>query len=144
MPFLIFFILWPVLEITTFFAVADETGLLTAIALIILAGVCGSFLLRYQSWQTFMSASSTFRSGRLPSQQLFDTACVIGAAILLIIPGFLSDIIAVLLLIAPFRARFRDILKERSGLKPGDVIEVDFERVEDENIKITKKDDRNE
>lgn len=144
MPFLFLFILWPVLEITAFFGVADEIGLLMAIALIILAGICGSFLLRYQSWQTFMSAGDSVRNGRLPSQKLFDAACIIGASILLIIPGFISDGIAVLLLIAPFRARFRDILKKRSGLKPGDVIEVDFERVEEDNTPITKKDDVNE
>lgn len=144
MPMLILFVLWPVLEISTFFSVAADIGMAAALCLLILAAVAGSWLLRYQGLQTLMNTRETMRQGRLPSQDVFDAACIIGAGILLILPGFLSDFLAFLLLIAPIRKRMREVLQKRGGLKPGDVIDVDFERVDEENIRITKRDNLDE
>lgn len=144
MPFAFLFIIWPLLEIIAFFGVADEAGFLAALGLIILAAIVGVWLLRYQSLQALMSARDSLKVNRLPSQGLFDAACMMGAGILLIVPGFLSDALAILLLLPPLRRKFREVLRKREGMRPSDVIDAEFERVDENYDQITKRNDTNE
>lgn len=114
MPFFILFILAPLLEMVVFGAVGARIGFSSAILLTILSAVWGGLILRGQGMQNFMSAQSAMRSGRTPLDDLFDGVCASVAGILLIIPGFVTDAIALLLLFPPARAAIKAYLGRRA------------------------------
>ena len=111
MPFLIvLFIVAPLLELYVILQVGDAIGALNTIALLVLASVVGSVLLRIQgraAWRRFQEA---VRSGRPPAREVVDGALIIFGAALLLTPGFLTDILGVLLLLPPTRALVRGVM----------------------------------
>ncbi len=109
MPFLFLFLLWPVLEIFVFIMVADEIGLLAGFLLAVGLMAAGGLLIQLQGLKTMATIQDALRQGALPKPELFDHICVFVAGALLLLPGFLSDVAAVLLLIPPLRDRVRKI-----------------------------------
>ena len=100
---LLLLILLPAIEIAVLVWLAMETSLLTVIGLLVVAGVVGAFLARQQGVRALSRLSDEVRQGRMPGDALLDAVLVSGAALLLILPGFLSDIVAILLLFPPSR-----------------------------------------
>jgi UPF0716 protein FxsA len=101
LPF--FFLAWPVAEIAAVIIVAGWIGWPAAIAAILLSSMIGMALLRRQGLDLARRAQADMQSGRMPAGALFDAACLTVAGLLLALPGFVSDGLAVLLLIAPIR-----------------------------------------
>ncbi|MCC6598823.1 MAG: FxsA family protein [Alphaproteobacteria bacterium] len=108
MPVFIIFIILPLLEIMVFSAVSEEIGFGNAAGLIILAMLAGVILIRYQGIQAMLA----LRAG-VALERLFEGFYIMMAGFLLIIPGFITDFLAVALLL-PFT---RALLK--TGLKRG-------------------------
>lgn len=130
------FILWPFAEIFTFAAVAESLGFLGTVFLCVLAFAAGLVLIQKQGFDTFMRAQDMMRDGKMPVREMFQGLCLVGAGVLLIIPGFLSDIAALFLLLPEIRERLRVFFARRTGnpadkpYEPG-VIEGTFERVDE-------------
>lgn len=136
--FLILFIL-PVIEISLFIAVGGEIGIGNTILLCILAAVGGSFVLRIQGVRTLLSLQEVGRRGQIPLQQMFDGFCLAVAGLLLMIPGFFSDMLAFALMVPVLRTALREILIRRYGFREmtrseEDVIDAEFRRVDMERI----------
>jgi len=93
----------PLLEIAMFIVVGRAIGVFPTLALIILAAIAGGLLLRQQGLSVLNRMRTNMSTGTLPGQTLFDGMVMAVAALLLIIPGFLGDIIALVLLIPPVR-----------------------------------------
>ena len=87
----------PIFEIATFIEVGGYLGLWPTIGLVFLTGSCGILLLRQQGLVTVLKAQEAIRQQRLPVNEIFDGVCIVVAGISLIIPGFISDIIGLLL-----------------------------------------------
>jgi UPF0716 protein FxsA len=107
---IVLFIVVPLLELYVILQVGDAIGALNTIVLLVLASVVGSVLLRIQgraAWRRFQDA---VRSGRPPAREVVDGALIIFGAALLLTPGFLSDILGVLLLLPPTRALVRGVM----------------------------------
>lgn len=100
---LIGFLLLPLAEIATFIAVGQRIGLFPTLGLVILSAVAGGLLLRHQGLSVVQRMRSSMNSGTLPGQTVFDTMAIGLAALLLILPGFLSDLVALILLLPPVR-----------------------------------------
>lgn len=100
----IFFLLLPLIEIALFILVGRAIGLLPTLALVILAAVAGALLLRQQGLGVVERLRSNVNAGTIPGRTMFDAMLVGLAAILLILPGFLSDAIALALLIPAVRS----------------------------------------
>lgn len=96
-------LLLPVLEIATFVIVAAQIGVLRAFGLLLLAGLAGGVLLRQagRSQMNRLRAALAEGTGRLEIKDL--GLVYLLAGVLLLIPGFLTDILALLLLIPPVR-----------------------------------------
>src|SRR5581483_7498303 len=95
--------------------VGEAIGALPTIALLILDSFLGAALLRSQgrlAWRRFNDALS---AGRIPAREVFDGAMVILGGAFLITPGFITDVIGLLLLIPPSRALFRGIAARMAG-----------------------------
>ena len=109
----LFLLLLPLLEIAGFVIVGREIGALATVGLVILSSVAGSLLLRHQGFGVMARVRAEMDAGHDPSRQLAHGAMIVLAAILLIIPGFITDILAILLLLPPVRDFAWRLLKNR-------------------------------
>ncbi|GEO80873.1 FxsA family protein [Pararhodospirillum oryzae] len=110
------FIGFPVIEIALFIKVGGAIGVVPTLALVVLAAVAGSAVVRHQGLSTLNKAQEAVNAGILPVKELFDGVCILIAGFLLVLPGFFSDILAVLLLIAPVRDALRGWLDRHPGM----------------------------
>jgi len=95
--------LFLIFEIALSISVANLIGAWPTVIWLILAVVLGINLLRIQGPASMMRATEDMRRGGQPGQALVDGLFNSFAAILLIVPGFLSDLLALLILIVPLR-----------------------------------------
>lgn len=142
---LLLLLLVPLVEIAVFIQVGAWIGVLPTIALIVLAGIAGSVLLRSQGLAVLRQAQASADRGEAPVAAVLHGFCVVVAAILLIIPGFVSDIVGILLFIPKVRTalgqwfltRMQGSARVWADGRPvdprhppaGRVIDVDYEEV---------------
>lgn len=99
----IIFLGLPLIEIAGFVLVGNAIGLWPTLALVILTSLIGAVLLRLQGISVLQEASRESQEGRLPGKSLVSGAMVVIAGVLLILPGFFTDLIGLLLFIPPVR-----------------------------------------
>jgi UPF0716 protein FxsA len=104
------FIVLPVAEIYVIIKVGEAIGVLPTIALLILDGVLGAALLRAQGRAAWRRFNEALAAGKVPAREVFDGAMVIMGGAFLITPGFITDVIGLLLLLPPSRAMFRGLV----------------------------------
>ncbi|NGP16727.1 FxsA family protein [Devosia aurantiaca] len=97
------FLLLPLVEIALFIIVGRAIGLFPTLALVIGAALLGVVLLRQQGLGVLSRMRSNLGAGTLPGRELFDAMLIGLAALFLVLPGFLSDIVALLLLVPGVR-----------------------------------------
>jgi UPF0716 protein FxsA len=112
---IILFIVVPIAELYVILKVGDLIGILPTIALLVADSLLGSWLMRTQGRVVWRRFQETMEAGRLPHREVFDGVLVIFGGAFLITPGFLTDIVGVLLLLPPTRALFRRWLIRRGG-----------------------------
>ena len=100
----LFVLALPLIEIALFIVVGRAIGVLPTLGLVIAAIIVGGFVLRQQGLGVLNRMRTNMQTGTLPGQTLFDGMLLALAAVLLIIPGFLGDVVAILLLLPPVRA----------------------------------------
>jgi UPF0716 protein FxsA len=118
---------WPAAEIAVFIFVGQHIGWLQAILLTLATAVAGTVLMRIQGFATLNRFLQDADRGELPVATVLDAMGIFTAGLLLLLPGFLSDILGLLLFIPPLRRwlirwLFRQILKSpgpREGLRRG-------------------------
>jgi UPF0716 protein FxsA len=103
----------PLLEIATFVVVGSKIGVLWTIALVVLSSIAGSILLRIQGFGVLTRARRDIDAGRDPGRELAHGAMILLAGILLLLPGFVTDMIGLLLFIPPVRDLAWRFLRER-------------------------------
>ena len=102
---LIAIILVPVIEIYLFIKIGSQIGALTTITLIFITAILGVVYARYEGLNTLRSGIMQLIKNEIPIYELISGAAITFAALLLIIPGFATDIIG-FLLIFPFSRKF--------------------------------------
>jgi UPF0716 protein FxsA len=100
---LLLILLLPILEIVGFIQVGDWIGAGPTIGLLALSAVVGVLLVRHRGLSSLTRAQAAAARGEAPIGTVLDGFCAVLAGILLIIPGFLSDILGLVLLIGPLR-----------------------------------------
>ena len=113
LPLVLLFIVVPIAELAVIIQVGQEIGVLWTVALLVADSILGSVLMRAQgraAWRRFNDAT---RMGRVPAREVLDGALVIFGGALLLTPGFITDILGLILLIPPTRAVVRGILARR-------------------------------
>ena len=115
--FFLIFIVLPALEIFFMIKIGTEIGAISTLALIFLTAVLGVFFARVQGIQTLKSGLVNLYQNKVPIYELISGASIAFAAVLLIIPGFLTDLIGFILLI-PFTRRvlFKIIFKNKTKI----------------------------
>jgi UPF0716 protein FxsA len=97
------FLLWPLVEIAGFVIVGREIGVLSTIGLVIGMGVLGAILLRHQGFGVLSRIRAEMEAGRDPGRELAHGAMILVAGFLLLLPGFVSDLIGLALFVPPIR-----------------------------------------
>jgi UPF0716 protein FxsA len=102
--FLLLFLLFPVLELYVFFKVSTAIGFFPALLLIIAGSAIGVLVMRVAGLATVLRTRASLQRGELPAEQMFDGLMTGLAGGLLLIPGFISDVLGLICLL-PFTRR---------------------------------------
>ena len=98
-PLFLIFICLPALEIYLLIEVGGQVGALNTVALIFLTAVIGLYFAKHQGLQTLKSGMVNLYQNKIPIYEMMSGASIAIAALLLIIPGFFTDLIGFLLLV---------------------------------------------
>lgn len=101
LPLLLF--VWPIAEIATFVWVGTRIGVLGTVLLVIASGLIGIALVRAEGLRLLGGMRRELAAGRLPAEAMLHAALLAFAGLLLLLPGFLSDVPGFLLLLPPVR-----------------------------------------
>ena len=129
-------ILVPIIEIYLFIKIGSHIGAFNTISLIFITAIIGVIYARFEGLNTLRSGFSQLVKNELPAYEIISGAAIAFAALLLIIPGFATDILG-FSLILPFTRRLifgkfsKKFNKETNFKKP--YIDGDFEDIEDKD-----------
>ncbi len=132
---LILFLGIPLVEIYLFIKVGSQIGAFNTILLILITAILGVWYARYEGFNTLRSGMAQLIKNELPFYEIISGAAIAFAALLLIIPGFATDILG-LLLIFPFTRKllFHKYSKKypkNKNLKDGNFIDGEYEDIDD-------------
>ena len=129
-------ILIPIVEIYLFIKIGSQLGAFSTIFLVFFTAVVGVYYARYEGINTIRSGMTQIIKNQIPARELISGAAIAFAAVLLIIPGFATDLIGFLLIIPLTRKLILGKLNkkfENKEMKKKDFIEGEFEDIEDDN-----------
>ena len=133
--FLILLISIPLIEIYLFIKVGSYIGAFNTISLILITAIIGIIYARYEGFNTLRSGMSQLIKNQLPVYEIISGAALAFAALLLILPGFATDMIG-FLLIFPFTRKllFKKVTNNYSNQnnKKQDFINGEFEDIDDD------------
>ncbi|TDQ39139.1 FxsA family protein [Aureibacillus halotolerans] len=108
---LLLLIVVPALEVGMFIFAGQTFGYLPTVLLIILSGIIGAWLLKREGTKLLFEARRKIDRGIPPTEEMIDGVCVIVGGIMLVFPGFISDIIGLFFLIPGLRSGPRRIVQ---------------------------------
>jgi len=125
----------PLAELAGLIVVGGRVGAFPVIAWVVLSAVIGGNILRIAGWETARKVQAAMTRGEMPLSEMLSGAALSIAALLLILPGFLTDALGLLLLIGPLRRAIGALIAGRAAhaAKHGDatVIEGEFTVVDE-------------
>jgi len=129
-------ILVPVIEIYLLIKIGSQIGALTTILLIFTTAIVGIYYAKYEGLNTLKSGFVQLSKNETPTYEMISGAAIAFAALLLIIPGFVTDVLGFLLIFPMSRAfifnSFFSKIK-KSKKETNNFIEGEFEDIEDDN-----------
>ena len=129
-------ILVPIIEIYLLIKIGSQIGAITTISLIFTTAIVGIYYAKYEGLNTLKSGFLQLSKNQSPAYEVISGAAIAFAALLLIIPGFATDLIG-FLLIFPFTRKiiFQKFSKKNNNEdnKKNDYIDADFEDIEDDH-----------
>ena len=128
---LLLFLLVPIIEIYLFIKIGSQIGAFNTISLIFITAIIGIYYAKYEGLNTLRSAISQIVKNKMPIYEIVSGAALAFASLLLILPGFLTDIIG-FLIIFPWTRKilFRKISK-KNYKKNKNFIEGEYEDIDD-------------
>jgi UPF0716 protein FxsA len=106
----VLFIVVPIAELYVIIQVGGAIGVLPTVGLLLLDSLLGAMLLKWQGGAAWRRFNETLTSGRVPTREVADGSLIIFGGALLLTPGFLTDILGMLLLLPPTRMVVRSAL----------------------------------
>jgi UPF0716 protein FxsA len=124
--FILFLILFPILEIVILIKVGGHIGVLNTVLLILGTGAAGAVLARVQGFLIFQKISENLNRGIMPSQEILDGALVLAGAFCLLDPGIIGDVLGFFLLVPWTRVLIRRLVAFIIGrkLEKGEIITI--------------------
>ena len=137
-PILISIILIPVVEIYLFIKIGAQIGAITTILLIFLTAVLGVYYAKYEGLNTLKAGFSQLSKNETPAYEVISGAAIAIAAILLIIPGFATDILGFLLIFPITRKLIFSKFSKKINIKKNkknNFIDGEYEDIEDDDAR---------
>jgi len=103
-------VVWFIAELWVLIEVASRIGVLETVALVVLMPILGIWMVKRAGVAVFRRVQATLDSGGVPHREVIDGFLLLVAGVLLIVPGFISDAVGLLLLIPPIRVGVRSML----------------------------------
>jgi len=116
MVILILMLLVPIAEIATFVWVGSRIGVGMTLLLVVIGIVIGLWLVRLQGFATAGRVQAMIARGESPAQGMLEGLALLAAGVLFLVPGFLTDLAALPLLIPPLRRWIIRLYLHRAGL----------------------------
>ncbi|HEV2808776.1 MAG TPA: FxsA family protein [Acidimicrobiales bacterium] len=107
------FLVVPLVELYVLIQVGSAIGALNTIALLILMGVAGGWLMKREGLGVVRRVQSQLKAGRMPATEVIDGFLILFGGALMLTPGFLTDILGLSLLVPPVRALVRAAVGRR-------------------------------
>ena len=135
---LLLIILAPIIEIFLLIKIGSQIGAIYTILLILTTAIVGIYYAKYESLNTLKSGFKQLSKNETPKYEIMSGAAIAFGALLLIIPGFVTDILGFLIILPITRKlifnKLNKILKTKNTDK-NNFIDGDFEDIEDDNDK---------
>ena len=131
-------ILIPVIEIYLFIKIGSQIGAITTILLIFTTAIVGIYYAKHEGLNTLRSGFTQLSKNEVPTYEMLSGAAIAFAALLLIIPGFATDILGFLLIFPITRKIFFSKFTKKfktTSTKKNNFIDGDFEDIEDDDDK---------
>jgi UPF0716 protein FxsA len=103
----------PILEVVVFLQVADRIGGWEALALLLAISILGAWLLKAQGLSVMRRVRGELAARRVPGRPLVDGLLIATAGVLLVVPGFVTSLVGLLLILPPTRVPVREHLIRR-------------------------------
>ena len=135
-PILLTIILVPVIEIYLLIKIGSQVGAITTIFLIFTTAIMGVYYAKYEGLNTLKSGFAQLRKNETPAYEVISGAAIAFAALLLIIPGFATDILGFVLIFPLSRKLILSKLTKKfksNTSKKKTYIDGEFEDIEDDN-----------
>tara|TARA_B100001146_G_scaffold187605_1_gene171515 strand:- start:252 stop:659 length:408 start_codon:yes stop_codon:yes gene_type:complete len=123
----------PIIEIYLFIKIGSQIGAISTISLILFTAILGVFYARYEGFNTLRSAISQLVKNEIPFYEIISGAAIAMAALLLILPGFLTDFIGLLIIFPPTRKLFFKNITSNYPQKKKNFIDGEYEDIDDKN-----------
>ena len=147
LPLVLLFIAVPIAELAVIIQVGQAIGIWWTIGVLIADSLLGAWLMRHQGRSAWRRFNEAVYGARVPTREVLDGALVIFGGALLLTPGFITDILGLILLVPPSRALVRGIVSRRIAHRmvasatrtrtapgyydvDGSAVDVDAERIE--------------
>ena len=131
-------ILIPIVEIYLFIKIGSQIGAFTTISLIFVTAIIGVYYARYEGLNTLKSGVTQLYKNQMPLFELMSGAALAVAALLLILPGFATDLLGFLIIFPLTRKIFFQLLSRKTKNEvhiKDDLIEGEYEDKDNENDK---------
>ncbi len=115
--FFVLLLAFGVLEVFVFAQVAEAIGLANTLGLLIAISLVGVWVVRREGWKVWQRMNQQLAQGRLPQGDAVGGGLVLLAGVLLVIPGFVTDVLGILLLLPPTRALARRMAQRRMQVR---------------------------
>jgi len=133
-PIFLTIILIPVIEIYLLIKIGSQIGAITTILLIFTTAIFGIYYAKYEGLNTLKAGFNQLRQNETPTYEMLSGAAIAFAAVLLIIPGFVTDLVG-FLLIFPLSRRFmfKNLFKKfkQNNKKKNNFIDGEYEDIDD-------------
>ena len=126
-------ILVPIIEIYLFIKIGSQIGAISTISLIFFTAILGMFYARYEGFNTLRSAINQLVKNEIPFYEIISGAAIAMAALLLILPGFSTDFIGLLIIFPPTRKLFFKKITSNYPQKKKNFIDGEYEDIDDKN-----------
>jgi len=123
----------PIIEIYLFIKIGSQIGAFNTISLILLTAIIGIIYARYEGFNTSKSAIARLLKKEIPFYEIMSSAALAVAAFLLILPGFMTDLIGLLIIFPPTRKFFLKKIKFNHSQEKKNFIDGEYEDIDDKN-----------
>ncbi|MGH9276828.1 MAG: FxsA family protein [Acidimicrobiales bacterium] len=111
------FVVVPIIELAVIIQVGQAIGVWPTIALLLAVSIGGAWLVKREGLGVWLRFRSQVDAGRVPGKEIADGVMIIMAGALLLTPGFVTDIVGILLLLPPVRAAIRAAALSRVAVR---------------------------